>query len=486
MTRSNLNACKVSFRDFIFRQHGIWLFTAVGVLIIHFIVIKTFFPHAFIVEDSHHYIDTARNNLEITAWPIGYSKLLEWLHFLTKSDWIVVFFQFILLETSILYFYFSVLFLFQPGKWISIVILFFLIMNPFVLCISNYIMTDAIFAALTVIWFTLTLWHLYIPRVIHLYLLILLICLMFTIRFYAIFYPLITIPVIIFTRTSWKIKLSSIALGILLIVGFVQYTENLFLKKMGQRLFSPFSGWQLAGNALIMYRHVSNRENDTPPDSLRPLHQQVLHDLNNMPSENTIPDDFLHFYFTWNPASPLMKYSHVSFPDNVTFENEIKWASVAKLYHDYGVYLITKHPFAFIHYYIGQNIDWFIKPRVEYSNVYPSGQYYVFNNARDWFGYRSNWISCSTTKIYSISYYPLFLTLINLILIVGIVGFFYCGCYKDNSLAKKAVIFIGIYWLANFLFIITIAPVLIRYDLSTMIIGISFAPILLEQIYFSK
>ena len=475
-----------SFRDFIFREHRAQALFIIGLLIYHFILIRTFFPYVITIGDGNYYLRAAINNTEISVWPIGYSKLLAWIHAITKSDWAIFCFQYIILEGAVFYFYFTVCYLLRPGKWIRLLIIFCLLMNPFILCFTNYVLTDSLFAALTVLWFTLTMWYLYKPRPILVYTLVVLPFLLFTIRYYAMFYPLITVPIILFSKVHWRIKLSSLFLGSLLFLAFIRYTENLFFKKIGQREFSPFSGWQLAANALIMYRHIPDREADACPPELQPLHQVVLQNLKEMPSPDAYPDNKLQIYFTWNVRSPLLQYSHVYFGDDATSEDLKNWASMGRLYHDYGAFLIRRHPVAFVRYYVVQGIDWFINPKVDLPNVYPEGGIKIFDRVKDWFGYKSNWLKCTTGNMYSIAYFPVIINLFNLLLILGIFGFFYCECHKASSaIFNKAVALVAAYWLANFLFIIITAPFVLRYSLSVMILNIVFVPVILERIYLS-
>jgi hypothetical protein len=280
--------------------------------------------------------------------------------------------------------------------------------------------------------------------------------------------------------------LSGVLLGCALYFSFIWQTENLFEKSIGQRTFSPFSGWQLAGNALIMYRHISLREEDIPPPEMQRLHKLVLNDLNDMPPQEEYPDDELQIYFTWYTRSPLMKYSQSLWHDDMSTEDLKKWATLGSLYHKYGVFLIKKHPFAFVRYYVGQGISWFIYPKVEITNIFSKGGFEITDRIKNWFGYKSNWISCTTSHLYSIVYFPAIATILNLLFLLGIIGFFYLRCYKTaDRIFNKAVLLVGVYWLVNFLFVIVSAPYMLRYALSLMILDLAFVPLLLERIYFS-
>jgi len=478
-----MHSVKGSFADFIFPQHRTELWIGLGILAVQFICIKTLFPYAIITGDANQYIRTAANNVELTAWPIGYPKFLEWVHLLAKGGWLLVTLQYILLEGAILWFYFTVRYLLQPGKWVSRLIYFCLLMNPFILCISNYAQTDSLFTALSVAWFTLILWHLYKPRPVYIFGLVILAFLPWTIRYSAMFYPLITLPVILFSGVRWWVKLSGVITGCLLFWGFVLYTENLYQQLIGRKEFSPYSGWQLAGNALIMYRHIEHREADIPPPELLPLHQLVLHDLDNLPAPDQLPDKELHHFFTWKPISPLVRYCQAVYGTNPSTETLRKWASAGQLYHKYGVFLIKRHPLAYFRYYGMAGVAWFISPDDALTNVFPKGGVLTIDRSRDWFGYPSNWLPCSTSSLYSVTFIPVFANILNLLFILCIPGYFICGCHRTASpLINKAVVTIAIYWLINFIFIVLSAPFQNRYGLPAMIFNTAFVPMLIERI----
>jgi len=473
-----------SFKDFVFREHRTLMLFSVVFLVLHFLFLKVLFPNAIVIGDGHHYVRAAMNHSEISAWPIGYPKFLEWVHVLTKGDWAIFFLQYIMLEGAVLWCYFTVRYFLRPGEWISLLMLFCLLVNPFILFISNYVLSDGLFAALTVLWFTLILWYIYDPKPTYVYLLIILMFLLFAIRYFAIFYPLITVPLILFSRVRRWVKLSGLALGGLLFIGFRNYTENLFERSIGQRTFSPISGWQLAGNALIMYRHIPHREADIPPPELQDVHRSVLRDLDSLPPPDLLPDDILQTFFMWNPYSPLVKYNRVVYGDYITTAEIHRWAAAGRLYHAYGAWLIERHPFAFLRWYVGQGVNWFIHPKVDITNVFPEGGVEILDETKEWFGYHSSWSGSYNGRIYSITYFPTIVTILNLLFILSIAGYFFCGCYKNaDIIVNRAVIFVVTYWLANFSFIIFFAPAMLRFALSTMIFNIVFMPALLERIW---
>jgi hypothetical protein len=470
-----------TFKEFVFHRHRLLTCCIIAFLILHFILLKIFYPHTIVIGDGHHYIRVANNNLEISGWPIGYPKFLAALHAIVRGDWIIAALQYMLLEGVIVYFYFTIRYLLRPGKWVSLLMLAGLLINPFVLFISNYVFSDGPFAALTVCWFTLTLWYLYKPRPVYAFLFVVVMVAAYSIRYYAMFYPLISFPVILFSKTRWWVKLSSISLACLLFLGFRWYTESLFEKSIGRREFSPLSGWRLAANALIMYRHLDHRETDTAPPELQTLHRTVLHYLAALPPQEILPDRRLMSY-----PNPLMGYIGVYFGDYVTTPQIQKWASVGKLYGQYGAWLIKKHPAAYLQYFVGQGIEWYLYPKVDITNIFPDGGVPILPETKNWFGTHDDWWACSTGKFYSITYFPAVVTILNLLFILGVIGFYFCGCHKTaGPLANKVVMLMACFWLIDLLFVICTTPALLRYALSGVIFNMVFVPVLLERIGLS-
>jgi len=75
-------------------------------------------------------------------------------------------------------------------------------------------------------------------------------------------------------------------------------------------------------------------------------------------------------------------------------------------------------------------------------------------------------------------------TVLNVLFIFSVIGYFFCGCHKTAGLlVNRVVMLAALNWLVNFLFIVVSSPALLRYDLSTMIINMAFIPPLLQRIY---
>src|SRR5580692_5835595 len=161
---NSLTNHRTGFTDFVFRSRKYTLLVTIVIILTDFMLLKFLFPHAILVQDSHHYIQAAIDSTEISAWPIGYSKFLAAIHLVSQTDWAVVVVQYFLLESTLLYFYFSLDYFFAPTNWTKGLIITLLLFNPFIVSISNYIMSDSLFAALTIYWFTKCMWLIHKPK----------------------------------------------------------------------------------------------------------------------------------------------------------------------------------------------------------------------------------------------------------------------------------------------------------------------------------
>jgi len=306
------------------------------------------------------------------------------------------------------------------------------------------------------------------------------------------FYPVISATVVLFSKIGWRVKLAGLALGCLLFWGFIRYTTSQYYKLTGQRDFSPFSGWQLAANALLMYRHLPDRKADIPPSYLQPLHQLVLHHLDTAATPDSIPDYILRNYFMWDIRSPLQHYLYMrcpnmdfnSFPSDGGIQTLRGWVSMGKLYREYGAWLIKKHPLAYGQYYISQGLEWFVDSKAEFSNTFDQGGFVVTDRIKRWFGYSSQWVHSTTFKGYTFIVFPFIIGLLNLLLILGTTGFYYCRCHTIVSpIFNWAIALNAVFWLMNFVFLVTLAPMTLRYALPILILNLGFVPVLSERIY---
>jgi hypothetical protein len=475
----------ISFKDFVFREQRVLFWLGAGLFLLQFILLKWLYPHAMFSYDSYDYIAAAMTNADIDIRPTGYSKLLRLLHFLGHSDLVVVLFQYLLLQGSVFFFYFTLLYFMRPTKWLRWILFLAFTLNTMAPIISNYIMSDGVFTAFTVLWFTFTLWCVFRPRAIFFYVCTILLVILFLLRYYAIFYPIITLFVTLFARIGWKTKIYSVGLGCFLFLGYTWHIGNQYYKVLGRREFSPFAGWQLASNALLMYRNLPQDFQEIPPLRLQPLHRFVTHHLDSVGLLDLIPRGFLSIYFL-SDEGPLKRFMKDRYQDDHITGKFAKWASMGDLYKDYALYLIKKHPLAYARYCMTDGLEWFVQPTVEFTNLFPNGQYHIYDDARKWFHYEGLELRCTTKTIYSVWPYWYIILIMNILMFLSLAGFLFCRCYRYTSSDTNKAIGLGVgYWLLSLFFMSISAPMVVRYAIPIMILSAAFILLQLEWIWKS-
>ena len=479
-----------SFRDFLlhhtFNRALLWI--AGFSILLQFIVFKYMYPHAgFIDGDSYVYLESAYLNLNINTYPVGYSKFLRIFSTFTHSDVMLVLFQYLLLQSSALYFFFTLRYFYKPGRLVSLLLFGCLAGNPVFLYMSNYISSDALFLSLSLLWFTTLLWILQRPtgRLIAMHALLLLLA--FTVRYNALFYPLIATLAFILSRQRVLVKVIGIAASFLVIAGFMYHTSNQYNRLTGIRQFSPFSGWQMANNALYAYRYVKDKKDKPLPDRFKELDGLVRSYFDSASDVTKHPEELLkaNTWYMWDPKSPLQQYMKNHFKADSTASGLKKWATVGPLYADYGAYLIKQYPKEFAEYYLMPNALKYYVPPVEFLDTYNMGKDSVAPIAEFWFGYKTRKVSTifKDLKVSVLNFYPVTAAVFNILFVLGMIGFVALKGIKDYPVLSLALLLVTSLWLVNFGFSIFAASIALRFQLFPLLVSFAFGLLLIEYVW---
>jgi hypothetical protein len=453
------------------------LLISIIIALISFGWIKYLYPFPnFMPPDSYNYLEAAQNNDFINIWPIGYSKFLRLFSVITRSQIALVFCQYTFLISSILYFLFSIRYFFSPSIWLFRVIFIVSVFNPILIHIANFVSSDALFAALSFIWFTHLLWIIYRPTNPLLIIHSAVIFLAFTVRLTGIYYPLISIALILVRKMPAKnrrLGIGTLALPVLIFIGC---TQNEYAEKTGLAQISAFGGWQLAANALYGYAYDQPDNIETVPAKFRALHNRVNQHMDSIRHLSIRPDSELGVYYQWNFKSPLLQYlkDRSKSPRKSYFQH---WASVAPLYGDYGRWLVIKHPVSFLHHYIWPNIKRYYAPPPYFMGSYIMGYETVEPIAVSWFQLKTKHLSVRTKdrKIHIMTLYTTILSIINPAFLISYFFFnFFSGFKYLNQFHKRLLLCLLFVWLANMLFSVFSAPIELRYQIFPTAIIIPF------------
>jgi len=467
-----------SFTDYIWRNKGnrAYVLFALAAFLIQFILFKIRYPFANYMPDSYSYLEAAYTNADVNMWPVAYSKFLRQISVFTHSDKAVVGIQYFFMQCSGLVFLFTLLYFLRPGRVVKNILYAFFLFNPVALYVSNYISADALFIGLSLLWLSSLLWVIYQPRPWQIWVQAILLLACFTVRYNAIYYPLIAMLAFILSRQSWQRKVSGIGLGVLLVFGSFAYTSNKMQEVTGKRQFSAFGGWQLANNALYMYEHVPAAERGPVPARFAKLEKMVREHMDTLSKVKLTREDSLTGYFyLWDGRGPLVQYMVRQYAKDSVTPAFKRWASEGPLYADYAMYLIRKYPVLFASEFLLPNSVKYAVPPPEFLGIYNMGGDSVGKLAKEWFNYRTQKVRDHNNKNARIgvaAIYPYVGTLVNAFLLICVVGLAVFTGFKQGDKGLYRLLFLVLFfWVLNAGFSVFASPIVLRYQVFPILVA---------------
>lgn len=460
-----------------------------GLLIVaQFALFKFFYPFPnFMEPDSHNYVEAAFRNDFINIWPIGYSKFLRLMSSFTNSHFVLVTIQYLFLQAGIFYLLFTIKFMLSPGKWAFRLLLCANILNPLVIHISNFVSSDSLFAALSLIWFTQLLW-IWCKSTIYLLVIHgLILLLAFMVRYNALYYPAISVAVIILATLPKRNKIIGISFTISLLGIFIGTTQYEYYKLYGSAQFSAFGGWQIASNALYGYAHSQHDPVENVPAKFKNLHVIVNNHMDSIARLKNRPDNEVAIYYLWNFKSPLRVYmeKEVQLRKDMNAAFLKKWALVSPLYAQYGRYLILNHPLEFLKYFAWPNLKKYYAPPVNFMDSYNMGSDKVNKTIEGWFGWRNQNLTLrfKDRAIKITSLFSELNAISNIVFVFGLLGILFLARTVSIPLQNKRVLLTTFFvWLLSMVFSVLAAPIELRYLIFPFTLTLNFGIILVSYI----
>jgi len=438
---------------------------------------KWWYPLPNFFPNSDSFLEAAFYKQSINMWPIGYSWFLRVFDFFTHYDKALVLLQYLLLQGGLLWFFGTVIYMFKPGRYITIILLLFGLVNPLLLTIANFVSSDSLIAALSIIWLTQLCWTLYKPARSLLVLHVLVLLVIFTMQYNGWYYPLISIGVITFANISLRIRILGISIILLSIGGFIGYTMYTYKQQTGYWQFSALGGWQRAANVLQPYTYVRELDAKEVPTKFRKLHEKVNEHNESFGDREGRADRYLNTYYMWDYLSPLMEYFFSQGETKGTDEYFRLWAKQAPLYNAYGVYLMKKYPLAYARYYLWPNLVRYYVPKAEYLEFYNGRADILSPMAVRWFKYSSNKAYTRSADKHNrfMFVYTYVQTAANMLFVLGFTGFILLGGLKYLQPYKRHIVWwIIVVWTCNLIFNVTGPPMELRYLVFSMLITFPF------------
>ena len=471
-----------TFVQFIWKETAYrrYLMIACIGVVVQFFTFKLLYPFPDFFSDSYSYIFAASAHIDVSIWPIGYSKFLAAFHGVTHSGTAVVAFQYFFFELTAAYFYFSVLYFYTPGKVTRIILLLFLFFNPLFLYLCNYINSDPLFVALSLWWFTELVWIVNRPRLYRVFTQGVLLFLAFTVRNNAYIYPFIGVAAFLLSQQRAWVKLAGCLLGPVLILPFVLHTRSVAKEMTGTAQFSLFTGWQLANNALYSRGWVFVDSTLLPTPESRELDRISRNFFLHVEPDSyrNLATDYVGNYFIRQPEAPLKQYVATHFRTTTEYGSVIEWGKASAIFKTYGSYILKRYPLQFARYFILPNIKNYFLPPLEKLEVYNLGLDDIFPDAKHWFNYESNKITSISKQAQGLILFPfpaLFL-LVNFNFILNFLIFIGKKRYlKIAPEISRAILLAGVFLALNLCFSVFATIIVFRYEIFPMIICLAFS-----------
>lgn len=469
------------------RANRAWWMVGMAVIILELIVFKIRYPFANYMPDSYSYLQAAYSNADVNLWPVGYSKFLRLLSVFTHSDKIVVSIQYLNLQVSSLFFFFTLIYFVRPGKLAQFALFLLIVVDPIPLYLSNYISADALFIALSLYWISTLIWILYSFKswMIPVQALLILAC--FTIRYNAVIYPVFAILTFLLTGLNWRMKWAGIGLTFLLLAVSISYTTIKMEAATGKRQFSAFGGWQLANNALYMYSHIGRSNYKPLPARFDGLDRMVKQHFDTLAKVKlTAGDSVRGYFYLWSEKGPLIQYMVNQWKKDSTSPYIKRWGAEGPLYASYALNLIANYPLQYFKYFLWPNANKYALPPLEFLGVYNMGSDTVGRLAKEWFGYKSqklegNYGNHTVALLKSV---PVAVALVNLFFLISTIGFLlFNGFKRVDRRYSVGFLLVILLWFANLGFSVFASPIVLRYQVFTTFICLAFAIMSFDYVF---
>jgi hypothetical protein len=284
-------------------------------------------------------------------------------------------------------------------------------------------------------------------------------------------------------HSFWKRTLS-ISASILLIAVFVYITTEKTYKATGTRIFTAFSGWQLANNAMHILRHQSIDTTGITDKKVKYLISYSKDFLDTTKDE--IPNHASSWYM-WFYTSPLKRYMNV-------YEGRSKyyfrtWTALGPLYNKFGKTIIFQNPGSYFQYFVLPNTREYMIPRMEIYKNYFEHVDTIGTIAQQFYGYKQDKILSKKQVVYDIVFTPwrVLFPVMNVLLIALIMWYILKRKYSNQSrIFNYTLLCFSALFFANFFFIILLAPTVFRYHIFIITIGYPIILLLVQHLKFGN
>jgi hypothetical protein len=505
-----------------------WLAVVLPIMAAEWIGFKCLYPYADYFTDSYSYIQAAAQGDAISYRPIGYSLFLRLVHGIAVSDTWVVTLQYMTVQGAALGLVLSLRRWCSMGNRTVAILMGFVLLNPAIPYVCNYISSDALFIGLSLLWLTVLMGLLRDPGWWRLGLQVMLLFVIFNLRYVALFYPAVAALTVLFARRGWVFSVVGVAASIGIVVMGTLWIKAITKRETGADLFSAFSGWQIANNALNLYTHLPVDTAGLPSAECRELADYVrdyfepgardsgvvppgkgsegqsvagtglegqsvagtglegqsvagtgleAREERSVGSAETRKAPAVTTAYMWIGASPLHRYLLVYKQRNKLSYFDA-WNRVGVVFSQYGYHVARKHPWAYLHYYAWPSAKSFFMPDLDNVAVYNEGKADVDAVAKDWFHYRSRRVRVysATMQARVLAIVPVLYLLSNIAFLVAAILFLPFRALRERDPVFTVYFRLACaFLLANAFFGILASPSVFRYQVLPLSVLFIFA-----------
>lgn len=329
-----------------------------------------YYPVPHLTWDSFYYVKTSITH-EYGIRPSGYAYFLDWTYSISKSIKAVVLIQAALHYIATVLLLYTINEVLNIGKWLYFLLGLLLLLEPISLYHSNSILSDLLFAEMTIAALCCLVLYLKTQKLYLFLIHVLLIFCCIEIRHIGLFYPFFTCGILILFSKRSKRLIVNVAIILLVFASLYKWHVAENKKHYYVSVYSAFSGWTLANNALYALPYIHLDPSTISNKDIRDMHRfftTYMDTTSFKVDRETVGSGFL-----WEDKSPL-NVIRLKLIDSLHVDYNMSWYLCSPYFHYYGSYLIKHFPLAYwrafikpnskslYHPIIGEMEDYYITP----------------------------------------------------------------------------------------------------------------------------
>jgi len=340
-----------------------------GLFIAILIFLKIYYPYPETETDSGNYILSAATGHINGYRPYGYSGFLSFFHGLSSDVKFVVTWQWLITFISVAFSLFTVKFIFRLPRVAFYILSVICILNPSVIFMDAYLMSDSLFVSLTLLFLTTCIWIICSGSWAAMIANLLLLWWCMDVRYIGLIYPLFSGAALVWAlwkRYKWMSPASAL-LPLLLLYLYRAGATDKMKEEFGVETFSSFGGWQKANNGVAVLPYVKVDVNEITDPQVKAIHQIVRQ----YPDSFFTTEAIMATSFMWTRNYPG-KQCLAQYIQQTGTPYLKAWAYLGTQMEIYGDFLQSHYRMEFFKYYIIPNFKNVFK-------VFDIGDYREFN-----------------------------------------------------------------------------------------------------------